>query len=100
MKYLAEEKDGGGVALSVYVQPRASKNRVAGEHDNALKLCITAPPVEGKANKAVISLLARLFSIPKTAVSIKSGQRGRSKRVILKQITLDQARRKLTEILS
>jgi len=88
------------VSLSVLVQPKSSRNRIAGLHDGALKICITAPPVEGKANKAVIATLAKIFSLPKTAISVKSGHANRSKRLILDQITLQDANKILTQALA
>ena len=88
------------LALRVYVQPRASRNRVAGMHGSALKICVTAPPVENKANEAVIHFIADLFSVPKSAVSIKSGRQGRNKNVILTNLALGEAREVLSTALS
>jgi uncharacterized protein (TIGR00251 family) len=85
--------------LKVYVQPKASANRIAGLHAGALKICITAPPVDGKANKAIISYLAQFFGLPKTAVSIDSGQHSRTKRVRISGMSPDGAREKITEAL-
>ena len=51
------------LALQVYVQPRASRNRIAGIHGNAVKVCVTAPPVENKANEAVVHFFADLFGV-------------------------------------
>ena len=97
MPWLVEQK--GKLFLSVYIQPRSSRNRVAGLHGEAVKLCITAPPVEGKANQAVIKYLAGLFNIPKSALEIKSGQQSRSKKIILNGISLTTARQALEEVL-
>ncbi len=88
------------LALNVYVQPRASKNRVAGMHGGAIKLCVTAPPVEDKANGAVISFMADILGVPKSAVSIKSGRQSRSKKVIITNLTLEKAQEKLSRVLS
>jgi uncharacterized protein (TIGR00251 family) len=79
------------IILAVYVQPRASRARVAGLHDGSLKLALTAPPVEGQANRQVISFLAKLFRVPKTAIVIISGEQGRTKRVRISGITPDEA---------
>ncbi|MEA2115389.1 MAG: DUF167 domain-containing protein [Thermodesulfobacteriota bacterium] len=73
----------GNLLLSLYVQPRASRNELAGLHGDALKLRLTTPPVDGRANKAVISFLAKLFKIPKSAIIIRSGLQSRSKMVLL-----------------
>jgi len=91
MDCLFEQKD-GTLLLTVYVQPRASRTLLAGLHGKALKLSITAPPVEGKANKAVVEYIARLFNIPPKAVSVKSGHQSRTKRLTVKNISLAAAR--------
>jgi uncharacterized protein (TIGR00251 family) len=90
MDYLAEQKD-GSLLLTVYVQPRASRALLVGLHDGAVKLSITAPPVAGKANRAVVEYIARLFNISRTAVSIKSGHLSRTKRLTVKNISLAAA---------
>lgn len=71
----------GAVIVGLRVSPRAAKTRVLGVHDGALKLSITAPPVDGAANKAIVAFFAKALSIPKQQVQIESGERGRSKRV-------------------
>jgi len=82
MSYLQIRPD-GTLLLSLYVQPRASRNELAGRHGDALKLRLTSPPVDGKANKAVIAFLAKLFKVPKSAIVITSGLQSRSKKVLL-----------------
>lgn len=91
MTYLRKQADGSSISLSVHVQPRASRTRIAGLHGDALKLCITTPPVDGKANAAVIDFLAKLFKIPKTAVTLASGEASRDKRIILAGVSAAQA---------
>jgi uncharacterized protein (TIGR00251 family) len=88
------------LALSVYVQPKASKNRIAGMHGNSVKVCVTAPPTENKANEAVIKFIADLFNVPKSAVSIKSGKQGRNKKLLISNLTLDKAQETLAGALS
>jgi uncharacterized protein (TIGR00251 family) len=88
------------IAFSVYVQPRASRNRIAGMHGNAIKIYVTAPPVENKANGAVIHFFADLFSVPKSAVSIKSGRQGRNKKVLINNLALEKAQETLSKALS
>jgi uncharacterized protein (TIGR00251 family) len=85
----------GDLLLSLYVQPRASRNELAGLHGEALKLRLTTPPVDGRANKAVISFLAKLLKIPKSAILIKSGQQSRSKKIVLSGVDEAQVRRAL-----
>jgi uncharacterized protein (TIGR00251 family) len=88
------------LALNVYVQPRASKNRVAGLHGSAVKICVTAPPVENNANAAVIHLIAKLLGVSKSSVSIKSGSQARNKKVIISNLALREAQEALTRALS
>lgn len=68
--------------LRVYVVPRASRNKLCGFHGDALKIAITAAPVDGKANKAIISFLAKLFSLRKRDLGIQSGEHSRSKTLV------------------
>ena len=77
----------GGVELSVRVVPRASRNEVSGEHDGALKIRLTAPPVEGKANKALIEFLAKTLGVPRGQVSLVAGDTSRAKRIRVAGIT-------------
>lgn len=90
MDCLSPDKD-GSVVIRIYVQPRSSKNAVLGLHSGALKVCTTAPPVDGKANTAIILLLAKLFDISKSAVALKNGAQSRTKSFILKGVSLDGA---------
>jgi len=85
----------GNLLLSLYVQPRSSRNEFAGLHGDALKLRLTTPPVDGKANKAVVSFLAKLFKIPKSAIIIKSGLQSRSKKIVLSGLNEHDVRRLL-----
>lgn len=68
-----------GATFAVRVHPRARKNAIAGELDGALKLSLTAPPVDGKANQACIEFLAKLLKLPRSSITIASGQTGRNK---------------------
>jgi uncharacterized protein (TIGR00251 family) len=70
-----------GIVLNLHIQPRASKNEVCGVQDNALKIRLTSPPVDGAANKLCREFLADLFHVPKSAVEIISGETSRHKRV-------------------
>ena len=73
------EARGDVLRFTVRVQPRASRNEVAGVHGAALKVRVTAPPVEGAANSAVIALLAEVLGVPRGAVRIVSGDSSRNK---------------------
>ncbi|PYT49125.1 MAG: YggU family protein [Acidobacteria bacterium] len=71
----------GAVILPVRVQPRASKDEIAGEMNGALRVRLQAPAVENRANEALVDFLAQLLKTPKSAVRILSGERSRTKRI-------------------
>ena len=71
----------GGVTFYVQVQPRASRDAIEGEHADALKVRLTAPPVDDRANEALVQLLAGRLNVPRAAVRIVSGEKSRRKRV-------------------
>ena len=75
-----------GVTFQVFVQPRSSKNAVVGRHGDALKVKLTAPPVEGAANKMCIQYLAKVLGLPKSGVEIVSGHTGRNKRILCRAV--------------
>lgn len=68
----------------MYIQPRASKNEIAGMHGDALKIRLTAPPVGGAANKMCLKYMAKCLSVPVSRLEILSGQTSRTKHVLLK----------------
>jgi uncharacterized protein (TIGR00251 family) len=84
-----QERD-GAVIFSVRVQPRASKDEIAGEMGGALKIRLRAPAVEDRANEALIDFLAVLLKTPRSAVSILSGERSRVKRIEIRGVTGQQ----------
>lgn len=88
---IREEK--GGVTFRVRVQPRASKNQLAGVLEGALKVRLTAPPVDGEANQACLRFLAGLLGVPVKAVELVSGHTGRSKTVRVAGITAGDVER-------
>ncbi|MDI6749636.1 MAG: DUF167 domain-containing protein [Pseudomonadota bacterium] len=73
--------DGKGVILLLHIQPGAKKTEVVGRHGEALKIRLAAPPVDGKANEALIAYLAAKLGVGRTAVELVSGQTARAKRV-------------------
>ncbi len=85
MPFLCERKN--GVALAICVQPKASKNRIMAVYGNALKVGITAPPVDGKANAAIISFFAKLLGVPKSAITVTSGLQSRRKKILISRIS-------------
>jgi uncharacterized protein len=86
-----------GVSFAVKVHPRARKNAITGVVGDALKLALTAPPVEGKANQAVIEFFADLFAIPRSSVTIASGETSRNKIVRVAGVSKPVAEQKLAE---
>ncbi len=68
-----------GCTLRVRIHPGARKNAITGVHDSALKISLTTPPVEGRANEALIAFLAESLRIPKSRVTLVSGATSRSK---------------------
>jgi uncharacterized protein len=78
---IALRESAGGTSFAVRVQPRAKRNAVAGVVGDALKIALTAPPVEGKANAACIEFLAALLNVPRASVTIIAGQASRNKTI-------------------
>ena len=72
-----------GAVLNLRIVPRAHKNAIQGEHGDALKIRLRAPPVDGAANAALVEFLADIFSLPRARVQLLSGATSRNKRVLL-----------------
>ncbi|MFN8497781.1 MAG: DUF167 domain-containing protein [Anaerolineae bacterium] len=70
-----------GSRFQVYVQPRASRTQIVGLHGDALRVRLTAPPVEGRANEALIALLAGTLKLPRSRIAIVGGETARTKSV-------------------
>ena len=81
MPWLTDTPD--GAVLNLRIVPRAAKNAIQGEHGDALKVRLCAPPVDGAANAALVEFLAEAFSLPRARVQLLSGQTSRNKRVLL-----------------
>ncbi len=84
-----------GATFAVRVQPRASRNAVVGEMGDALKIALSAPPVEGKANEACIEFLAILLKVPRSSVTIASGESSRNKVIRVAGLSAQQVRERL-----
>ncbi len=84
-----------GVVLRVRVQPRASGDAVGGERQGALLVRVTAPPVEGRANEALVRLLGRALGVPTAAVSVRKGTKGRDKLVAVASLDAATVRARL-----
>lgn len=75
-----------GVELLLYIQPRASRNKIVGFQGEELKVALTAPPVNGAANKAIRGYFAKLCKLHKSHVSLVSGESSRHKRLLLEGV--------------
>ena len=84
-----------GVTFAVRVVPRAKKNAITGEFGDALKLALTAPPVDGRANAACIEFFANLLDVPRSSVTIASGETSRRKIIRVAGLSADEVRRRL-----
>lgn len=86
----------GGVTLAVRAQPGAKKTAIVGIYGEGnapqLKIAVQAPPVEGRANEALVAFLAELFQIPKRSVELANGNLSRSKAFLLRGVSLDKAK--------
>ena len=80
-----------GVALTLHIQPGAKKTEIVGLHGDALKIRLAAPPVDGKANDALLGFIAERLDIARSAVSLKSGQTSRRKVVVVAANAADAA---------
>lgn len=91
----------GGVTLTVRAQPGAKKTAITGVYGEGaaaqLKIAVQAPPVEGRANSALVEFLAELFGLPKSRVELVSGELSRSKVFLLRGVTLAKAEALLAE---
>ena len=84
-----------GATFAIKVHPRAKKNAITGELDGALKLSLTAPPIEGKANDACIEFFAKLLKVPRSSVTIASGQTSRAKVIRVAGISVEEVRKRI-----
>jgi uncharacterized protein (TIGR00251 family) len=85
----------GAITFAVRVQPRAKRDAIVGELGDALKVALTAPPVEGRANEACIRFLAEFLKVPRSSITIASGQSSRNKVIRVAGLTAEQFRARL-----
>ncbi len=90
-----------GVTLAVRAQPGAKKTAIVGVYGEGetaqLKIAVQAPPIEGRANQALIAFLATTFDLPKSSIELVTGELSRSKVFLLRGLTLERAQAKLAE---
>jgi hypothetical protein len=84
-----------GATFTIKVQTRAKKNAITGEVGKALKLSLTAPPLNGKANAACVEFFANLLKVPRSSITIASGQTSRNKVIRIFGISSEEVRQKL-----
>ena len=95
---IAIREHDGGVSFPVRLHPRAKRDAITGEHGEALKIALTAPPVEGRANEALVAFLAALLKVPRASVSIAAGQSSRNKVVRIAGISAAAVRQTLEKL--
>lgn len=89
MGWLSEK--GGSVFINIHLQPRASKNEIAGIHGESLKVRLTSPPVEGAANSHVIEFFSKKLGTTKSKIAIVSGEKSRHKTLKVEGLTAAEA---------
>ena len=89
---LSIQEIAGGISFQVKVHPRAKKDAITGALGDALKLSLTAPPVEGRANEACIEFFVRLLKVPRSSITIASGRSSRLKVIRITGITAAEFR--------
>lgn len=83
--------DGDDLELNLYVQPNTKQDEIVGEYDQKLKIRITAPAVDNKANKYLLKFLAKIFAVPPSRIKLLKGENQRAKRVkILSPLNLPE----------
>jgi uncharacterized protein len=99
MPYLSALAD-GTVLISLHVQPKASKTRIVGLYDGCVKIAVAAPPVEGKANKAVVAFVAKILGVPARDVSVKSGSQSKRKLLAVKALDVSEIHSMIEKVLT
>ena len=92
---VALHETSAGISFAVKIHPRAKKNAITGEIGDAVKLALTAPPVEGRANQACIEFFANLLKLPRSSVTIASGESNRRKVIRVTGLSADELQRRL-----
>ncbi len=89
------QESSGGVIFPVKVHPRAKKNAITGEVGDVLKISLTAPPINGRANAACIEFFAKLLKVPRSSVTIASGLTSRTKVVHVAGLSAEEFRKRI-----
>ncbi|WP_337176414.1 DUF167 domain-containing protein [Paludisphaera sp.] len=89
-----------GVLLNVHAQPGARREGVTGEHAGALRVAVNAPPDKGKANAAIVAVLAEALGLKGSQVALIAGETSRRKRVLLAGLSVEDASRRVEAALA
>ena len=92
---ISVQESSNGVTFTVKIHPRAKKNAITGEFGDTLKLSLAAPPIDGKANEACIEFFAKLLKVPRSSVTIASGQSNRKKVIRVVGISAAEIRKSI-----
>jgi uncharacterized protein (TIGR00251 family) len=84
-----------GVTFAVRIHPRAKKNAITGEVGGAVKVSLTAPPIEGRANEACVEFFAKLLEVPRSSVTIASGQSSRNRTIRVSGLSAGEVRKRI-----
>lgn len=90
-----EKRKNGDIVLKVHAQPKSSRNCVAGLHDESVKVCVTSPPADNKANKAIKHFLASFFQLAKKDVQLVTGGTSRKKKFVLNDVSEEEVRKRV-----
>lgn len=93
MPFIKQTSD--GCVVSLWIQPRAGRTRIVEIYNDLLKVAVSAPAIDGRANKEAIAFLAKLLGVAASNVSFLSGEQSRRKRVLIKGLSVDEVRTKL-----
>jgi uncharacterized protein len=97
---IALQQHAEGVILPVRAQPGARKNAILGEQNGALKLAVTAPADQGKANKALVELLAEILSLKRSQIELLKGEKSREKRFLIRGLNLADLQERLATLIN
>lgn len=88
-------EDEAGATFAIKVHPRAKKNAITGEVGDALKVSLSAPPIDGRANQACIEFFAKLLKVPRSSVTIASGQSSHQKVIRVIGLSAEEVRKRV-----
>lgn len=86
-----------GVELSLHILPNAPRSQIVGLHNGCLKLKIKAPPIDGKANEAIVEFFSEFLKIPKSQISFGRGAKSKSKTIVIHGIPLEELQSRLPQ---